>query len=144
MGWKLLVSEERSYSSVQSNFFQVILSLTLLWCYALFSYQSTNVVLTLEDWVNFCTSPHTILHSYSTNSLSHEYFKGTYTGVIKGTGLEQGFRPVLVSAKSRKLWRALNSLKSMRFTSPHTVWWKRMKRNTAICDFKKVTSACRC
>lgn len=35
------------------QFFQVILSLTLLWCYALFPYQSTSVVLTLEDWVNF-------------------------------------------------------------------------------------------
>lgn len=86
MGWKHRVSEERSYSSVQSNFFQVILSLTLLWCYALFSYWSTSVVLTLEDWVNyylhlsthyfffffFCTATVQILCPLSTSKQVHQ------------------------------------------------------------------------
>lgn len=98
MGWKHMVSG-RSYSSMQSNFFPsdtfFELFSDVLPCFhtrAQVWFWPWKI-----GWITTCTSPHTILDTNSTDSLSHQYLKGTCTGVIKGASLGQGFSSVLVS-----------------------------------------------
>lgn len=101
MWWKHLVSEEKSYSSVQSNFFKWYLlqpfnSPLPLSGSPLFLYHRTTSVLTWEDRVNFCL--HFSIRHFARLQCSfcvpHEYFKGIYTIYIKGPSSCQNFRPV--------------------------------------------------
>ena len=145
MGWKHLVSEEKSYSSVQSNFFKWYLlqpfNFSLLLSGSPLCFCTTaqpQFQLKRTGCISACASPYIILHGCSVASVSHEYFKGIYTDSIKGASSCQSFRPAacLSLSKAGSYGEPWTHWTGKRFTSPHTKQWQRMKIYVTIYDKK--------